>query len=121
MSDWENMPAFQISKWIEWNNYENSQSYGDARASQGATTMPGKATGLSINAFLFFAYNNHQSGKVRKWHNIELKIFLGKLLIWLTLMIVLTKETDFYKICSLYLQDIQNKTQQNKNIQKFIN
>lgn len=31
-------------------------------------------------------------------------------------MIVLTKETDFYKIFSLYLQDFQNKTQQNKNI-----
>lgn len=27
-------------------------------------------------------------------------------------MMVLTKETDFYKIHSLYLQDIQNKTQQ---------
>lgn len=36
-------------------------------------------------------------------------------------MMVLTKETDFYKIHSLYLQDIQNKTQQNKKSQNLIN
>lgn len=112
MSGWVNMPAFKMNKWIDWNNYENYQHHSDARASQGATAMPEKANGLSINAFLFFAYNNHQSGEVRKWHNIELKIPLGKLL---NCLIVLTKETDFYKICTLYVQDIQNRTQQNKN------
>lgn len=58
--------------------------------------MPGKATGLSTNAFLLFAYNNHQSGKVRKWHNIELKIFLGKLLICLTSMIVLSPSRQIF-------------------------
>lgn len=30
-------------------------------------------------------------------------------------MIVLTKETELYKICSLHLQDFRNKTQQDKN------
>lgn len=45
MSDWANMPAFKRSKWIDWNNYENYQRHSDARASQGATTMPEKATG----------------------------------------------------------------------------
>lgn len=119
MSDWASMPAFKMSKCIDWNNDENYQCHSDVRANHGATTMAEKATGLSINAFLFFAYNNHQSGEVRKWHNIELKIFLGRLLICLTHLMVLTKETcscHFYKVCSLYLQDTQNKTQQKKTI-----
>lgn len=118
MSDWSNMPAYKMSKQIDWNNYETYQCHSDAKASQGAATMPEKAIGLSFNAFLVFPYNNHPSGEDRKQHNIELKI-LGKLLICLTKIITLTKETDLYKICSLYLQDVQNKTQQNENSTKL--
>lgn len=82
MSNWANTPEFKMSKWIDWNNYENYQCYSDARASQEAKTMPGKATGLSINAFLFFAYHNHQSEEFKKRHNM-LKYFWGNyLFVW---------------------------------------
>lgn len=88
-----------MSKWTDWNNYENYQCHSDAKASHGAITMAEKATGLSINAFLVFACNNHQPGGVRKWHNTELEIYLRK--------ITYLFDTDYSSLQGdRYLQDL---------------
>ena len=81
---------------------ETYQSHGDAKTGQGTTAMPGKATGLPINAFHFLAYNNLQLVEIKKIHNTDLTIFLRKSGICLIYMMVVTKEMVFCNIYTWY-------------------